>query len=170
MVGWVLRTFSTREKDPMLTICNSQIWPILDYCSPLWSPGPWNYKEIDLLEKTLRSFTRHIKGMKELDYGQWLKALNLYSIQRRHERYKVIYAYKIEEGLVQNISKDNGLIFTYHGRHGCRCEIPKFPLYNNRAGKARDNSFALTACNLWNALPRHIRNISGKNIEFFRGI
>ena len=34
--------------------------------------------------------------------------------------------------------------------------------------KLRDNSFALTASNLWNALPRHIRNISGKSIEHFK--
>ena len=168
MVGWVLRTFSTRAKEPMLIIWNSQVRPVLDYCSPLWSPGPWNYKEIDLIERTQRVFTRRIEGMEELDYGQRLKALNLYSIQRRHERYKVIYVYKIKEGLVQNISEDNGLKFTYHGRHGCRCEIPIYPLYNNRAGKARENSFALTACNLWNALPRHIRNISGKSIDGFK--
>ena len=168
MVGWVLRTFSTREKDPMLTIWNSQIRPILDYCSPLWSPGPWNYNEIDLLEKTQRTFTRQIIGMDDLDYSQRLKALNLYSIQRRHERYKVMYAYKIKEGLVQNISEDFGLKFIQQGRHGCKCVIPTYPLYNNKAGKARENSFALTACNLWNALPRHVRNISGKTVDTFK--
>ena len=85
MAGWALRTFSTREKYPMITLWNSQVRPILDYCSPLWSPRPWNYKEIDLLEETLRTFTRYIKGMKDLDYAQRLKARKLYSIQLRHE-------------------------------------------------------------------------------------
>ena len=84
MIRWDLRTFSTREKDLMLTMWNSQIHPILDYCSPLWSPGPWNYNEIDQLENTQRTFTRQIIGMDDLDYSQRLKALNLYSIQRRH--------------------------------------------------------------------------------------
>ena len=70
MAGWALRTFATRERYPMVTIWNSQVCPILDYCSPLWSPGPWNYKEIDLIENTQRTFTRHIKGMKEMDYAQ----------------------------------------------------------------------------------------------------
>ena len=37
MTGWVLRTFSTREMDPMITMWNSQVRSILDYCSPLWS-------------------------------------------------------------------------------------------------------------------------------------
>ena len=145
-----------------------EVRPILDYCSPLWSPRPWNYKEIDLLEETLRTFTRYIKGMKDLDYAQRLKALKLYSIQRRHERYKIIYAYKIKEEIVTNISDNYGLQFSYHGRHGCRCEIPTYPLHHNKAGKARDDSFALTACNLWNALPKYIRNISGKSINSFK--
>ena len=90
MVGWALRTFSTREKKCMITIWNSQIRPIIDYCSPLWSPKPWNYKEIDFLEETLRSFTSQINGMKDYDYAQRLKSLKMYSIQRSHERYKII--------------------------------------------------------------------------------
>ena len=120
MSGWALRTFSTRDKKTMITIWNSQIRPILDYCSPLWSPRPWNYKEIDLLEETLRTFTRRIDGMEGYDYAERLKALNQYSIQRRHERYKIIYAYKIKEGLVPNISEVHGLQFSYHERRGCR--------------------------------------------------
>ena len=152
----------------MATLWNTQVRPILDYCSPLWSPGPWNYRDIDQLENTQRTFTRHIKGLEELDYAQRLKALDLFSIQRRHERYKIIYAYKIKEGLTPNISQVYGLKFSNHGRHGCKCDIPAYPLYNNRAGKARDNSFALTASNLWNALPIQIRNISGMKVENFK--
>ena len=62
------------------------------------------------IENTQRTFTRHIKRMKELDYAQRLKSLNMFSIQR-HERYKVIYAYKIKEGLIPNISQEYGLKF-----------------------------------------------------------
>ena len=96
MSGWALRTFSARDKNTMLTLWNSQIRPVMDYCSPLWSPRPWNYKEIDFLEETQRTFTRQINGMEELDYAQRLKALKLYSIQRRNDCYKLIYAYKIK--------------------------------------------------------------------------
>lgn len=93
MSGWVLRTFSTREKDPMTTMWNSQVRSILDYSSPLWSPCPSNYKNIDLLERTQRSFTKRINGTEDLDYAQRLRFLRLYSVQRRHERYKIIYIY-----------------------------------------------------------------------------
>lgn len=166
MSGWALRTFKTRERFPMITVWNTLIRPNLDYCSPLWSPRPSNFKEIDLLEETLRSFTRNINGMDGLDYAQRLKKLNMNSVQRRHERYKIIYTYKVKEGLVPNISDSHGLKFEY-GRLGCHCEVPRYPI-KGRAVKARDNSFALTARNLWNSLPRCIRDISGHKVEHFK--
>ena len=167
MAGWALRTFSTREREPMMTIWNSLVRPKLDYCSPLWSPRPTNFNDIDLLDQTQRVFTRQIKGMENLDYAQRLKILKTYSIQRRQERYKILYLYKIKENLVPNISKEHGLTFTHHGRHGCRCIIPKYPL-RGKAVRARDDSFALTACDLWNSLPSCIRNISGEDVKHFK--
>ena len=168
MSGWAQRTFTTRQQDPMITIWNIKVRPILDYCSPLWSPCPNNYKNIDLLEGTQRAFTRHISGMEGLDYGQRLKALNMYSVQRRHERYKIIYIYKIKENLVQNISVSHGLQFSQRGRLGCVCKMPSYPLHHNKAVIARNNSFALTASSLWNSLPKHIRDISGVSVDTFK--
>ena len=91
MAGWALRTFITRDKVPMTTLWNSLVRPNLDYCSPLWSPRPSNFKEIDMIEDTQRSFTRRINGMENFDYAQRLKMLKMYSIQRRHERYKILF-------------------------------------------------------------------------------
>ena len=167
MAGWALRTFCTREKEPMKTLWNALIRPNLDYCSPLWSPRPSNYKAIDLLEDTQRSFTRKIKGMENIDYAHRLKKLKMYSTQRRHERYKILYIYKIKENIVPNISKENGIGFKNNLRHGCRCEVPKYPL-RGKSIRAREDSFALTASNLWNSLPRQIRDITGKDLNFFK--
>ena len=168
MSSWVLRTFCTRDKDAMTTMWNTQIRSILDYCSPLWSPCSTNYKNIDLLEGSQRSFTKQINGTEELDYGQRLRFLKLFSVQRRHERYKIIYIYKIKEGLVPNISNSHGLQFLLNRRQGCMCKMPSYPLHHNKAVTARNNSFALTASSLWNCLPKHIRDISGLSVEAFK--
>ena len=96
-----------------------------------------------------------------------LKVLKTYSLQRRQERYKILYIYKIKEGFVPNISKEYGLQFNHHVRHGCRSVLPKYPL-RGKSIRARDDSFALTACDLWNSLPRYIRDISGKNVAYFK--
>ena len=168
MAAWVLRTFSTRDKTAMITMWNTRIRPILDYCSPLWSPCPSNYKNIDLLEETQRSFTRSINGTKGLNYAQRLKFSKLYSVQRRHERYKIIYIYKIKENKVPNISSTHGIQFYLNKRYGCMSKMPSYPLHHNLAVTARNSSFALTATSLWNCLPKHIRNISGLSVEAFK--
>ena len=152
----------------MITVWNSLIRPHLDYCSPLWSPRPNNLKEIDLLESTQRVFTRSLIGMNGKDYAQRLNELPISSIQRRHERYKILYTYKVKEGMVPNISKTHGLKFVNSGRRGCRCVIPNYPI-RGKAIRARENSFALTACNLWNSLPRSIRDIEGEDLPHFKG-
>ena len=104
-----------------------------------------------------------------MDYAQRLSNLPnvVTSVQRRHERYKILYAYKIKEGLVPNISKTHGLDFVNRGRRGRVCIVPNYPLRGKAIG-VRERSFALTTCNLWNSLPRCIRDIKGRNLSYFK--
>ena len=44
MCAWILRTFSDRSHDLMLTTWKTLVIPILDYCSQLWSPPIWALK------------------------------------------------------------------------------------------------------------------------------
>ena len=153
----------------MITIWNLRIRSCLYYCSPLWSPRPSNFYKTDLLEETQRSFTRQIDGMDGLDYAEQLKKKKkpMYSIQRKHERFKILYMYKIKEGLVPNISSKYGLTFNVHVRRGCRCDIPNFDT-REKARKVRGCSFSWSACNLWNSLPKCVQNITGEDIKFFK--
>ena len=73
-----------------------------DYGSQLWSP--YLTKHINMVEKTQRSFTRYISGMQGLSYPERLTVLKLYSLQRRRERFIIIYVWKILECLVPNFS------------------------------------------------------------------
>ena len=72
------------------------------YGSQLWSP--YLTKHINMIEKTQRSFTRYISGMQGLSYQERLAVLKLYSLQRRRERYIIIYVRKILECQVPNFS------------------------------------------------------------------
>ena len=56
-----------------------------------------------MFEKVQRSFTRLIPGMAGLSYTERLTVLKLYSLQRRRERYIIIYVWKIFQGLVPNL-------------------------------------------------------------------
>ena len=99
--GWALRTFMTREKLPMLTIWKTLVIPHHDYCSQLWCRVKTGLTQS--LELLQRSFVSKIRGMKQLSYWEQLKTLRLYSLERRRERYILLYVWQILEELVPNL-------------------------------------------------------------------
>ena len=101
LTGWILRTFSSRDKLTM-TLFKALVMSRMDYGSQLWSP--YLTKHINMIEKTQWSFTRYFSGMQGLSYPERLTVLKLYSLQRRRERYIIIYVFKILECQVPNFS------------------------------------------------------------------
>ena len=88
-IAWILRTFRTRKAEPMLTLFKSLVVPHAEYCSQLWNPV--NIGDIAQLEEIQRTYTSKIEGLHDQNYWQRLESLNLYSLQRRRERYLIIY-------------------------------------------------------------------------------
>ena len=70
----------------MLTLLKSTVLPLVENCSQLWSP-----MKIGEMEGVQRNFTARIEGFSEIPYEDRLKRLKLYSLERRRERYIVIY-------------------------------------------------------------------------------
>ena len=62
LTGWMLITFSSRDKLTMLTLFKALVMPRLDYGCQLWSP--YLIKHINMAEKVQRCFTRFISCMK----------------------------------------------------------------------------------------------------------
>ena len=142
--GWILRTIYTRDYITMLTLFKSMVVSRLDYGSQLWSP--FLIKHITQLEKIQRSFTIHITGMNDMPYHEWLKSLGLYSLQRRRHRYRIMYIWKIIEGLAANFS--NPITSTLSGRRGRSCVISHVNV--GRVGTLAYNSFRWRSIRLFN--------------------
>ena len=68
LMGWILRTFISRERTVMLLLFKSLVLSRVDNGSQLWSPH--QKQHICLIEKIQRSFTKHIDGMKDLSYPE----------------------------------------------------------------------------------------------------
>ena len=69
-------------------------------------------------------YTNHLQriaGMHTMSYEERLQHLNLYSIQRRQDRYQIIYLWKIIEKLVPALSVPIGC--TYSERRGRSCTV-----------------------------------------------
>jgi len=82
----------------MVTLFTSIIRPKVEYGCQLWSP----IKKQDIIELEMiqRSFIKRIESIKHLTYPEQLKKLKLFSLERRRERYLIIYIWKMIEGLV----------------------------------------------------------------------
>ena len=100
-----------------------------------------------------------------MSYQERLKHLDLYSHQRRRERYIIIYLWRIAELQVPNI--DPPIEFgPYSDRNGRLCKGSH--VTTGHLGTLCFNSFRRRACSLFNSLPRHLRNISKCNMSVFR--
>ena len=150
--GWILRTFSTRDKAVLLTLWKTLVLPIHDYCSQLWSPVLIKQKK--LLENIQYSFIRKIKHTKAKNYEDLLHELNLYSLERRRDRYRIIYTWKILEGKVPQ----TGLIVQKHQRRG------RLITSNSHS----TNSFNRFAAKAWNELPKKIRDSTYTSVDQFK--
>ena len=151
--GWILRTFSTREKTALVTLWKTLIIPRLDYCSQLWCQS--EVSEIQLLEGIQRSFTSWINGTSRLNYWERLNFLGLYSLEKRRESYLILYTWKIIEGLVPN---KRNLVSLHTRRHGRKCKLIALNsnLTSKKVRNLLDNSFSREGPNLFNSLPAYL--------------
>jgi hypothetical protein len=165
-MGWVLRTFATREAKLMLTLYKAIVLPLLEGCCQLWCPIDIGH--IRKLEAVQRTFTYRIAGMRDFNYWRRLKELGLYSLERRRERYIIIYVWKILSEMVPNVSCGrDGIAAVVNPRRGRVCVIP--PLNYRaiaRVKRQKEASFAHNGPRLFNSLPRELRDFEGSLNSF----
>ena len=118
-----------------------------------------------------RNFFRKISGIQHLSYWEHLKKLSMYSLERRRERYNIIYVWKIMENYVPNFSQseNTGIQEYWNPRRGRFCTVPAINLRSPRQIQAiRDASFGIRGPRLFNTLPIHVRNLSGCSVDAFK--
>ena len=145
-----------------MTLFNALILSRLDYYSQLWSPHL--IRHIIQIEKVQRSFTKFITGMRDCSYSDRLSLLRLYPLQRRRERYCIIYVWKIIEDLVPNFSKP--IVCTHSERRGRYCVVSHVNI--GRSGTLAYNSFRWRAIRLFNSMLKFIRCITACSVYSFK--
>ena len=109
--------------------------PLLEYCCQLWNS--WKTKDIQAIEAIQRTFTYKITEVQHLNYRERVHELKLCSLQRRSERYILIYIWKITHRKGQNIVGTMGhkMKNRKYQRHGTQCVI-QYPTDRNPARTA----------------------------------
>ena len=140
----------------MMALWKSIVIPRLDYCSQLWNPH--YVGQIQELEQLQRYFVKRIAGYQDMDYHTALKRLGLYSLQRRRERYQVIYLWSIIEGKVPNIPATNNTDL-----------IKVHTSIESRNGRTIYIQPLKTA-RLFNAMSKNVRNATQLSKDAFKNI
>jgi len=165
MAGWALRTFISRDQYLMKTLLKSLIVSQVEYGCVIW--GPYNQQQINELERVQSRFTSRIacfnrydatldKYICQVTYDERLKQLGIYSLQRRRERYAIIYMYKVLIGLVPNPGfdcyPDNRTQWKIRSKM-----IPATSRVPTWIKNARNSSLFVTGPVMFNSLPYQLR-------------
>jgi hypothetical protein len=90
------RTVTYKNRSVLLSLYKSLVRPLLEYATPAWSP---HYtKDKLLLERAQHRFTRMVTGLKQLEYAERLRALDIWSLEERRNRADLIEVFRIIKG------------------------------------------------------------------------
>ena len=154
--GWIFRSFHTRRLDVMKHLWKTLVQCHVDYCSQLYKPG--QAQGLQSLERLFYNFTSKIPDIRNIDYWSRLKVLKMYSQERRMERYRILYMWKILKGLVPNCGVQ---LSPYNERLGRMIAIPSLKRNGRKAIQTlREQSFQINGARLFNSLPKDIRNMN----------
>ena len=127
---------------------------------------PIKSTEIGSIEKLQKDFLCRIPAIRELNYWEQLGRMKMLSLQRRLERYRIIYIWKTLEGLAPNCGIQST---SEEGRLGRKCIVP---IINTKARQSvqskKEQTFQVNGPQLFNSLPTELRNIKNCALEDFK--
>ena len=92
MAGAIRRVFWDRRHELLWVAFQCYILPTLKYCAPAWYP--YLQRDIDLVERVQRRFTKRISGLESLSYEDRLKSLNAMSLRNLRAYASMVVTYK----------------------------------------------------------------------------
>ena len=162
IMGLIRRTFSYLDPATFKTLYTTFVRPHLEYAQPVWSPH--FRKHIKMLEKVQIRATKLVDGMKNMDYTERLKELDLPTLLHRRERGDMIQVWKhfntYDPSTLSSNFKTNPRSNRKH----------RFQITWNRskdgAHGIQTNTFYFRTANTWNNLPPNV--VEANNINTFK--
>ncbi|XP_063371820.1 uncharacterized protein LOC134660049 [Cydia amplana] len=135
--------------------------PILEYAFQAWSP--YFAKDIDMLEKVQRSFTKLPRQLKNKPYEERLKELKLTTLKHRRERGDLIETYKILSGHYD--LKDFHEMFKRNNNTRLRGHHLKLERHKSHSNPYK-HFLSNRVVRAWNKLPEDV--VSAQNVNQFK--
>jgi len=99
ILGMINRTIRYKERGIMVRLYKTLVRPHLEYCVSAWSPH--YLKDKELFERVQHRFTRMFKDLRQRNYDERLKSLNLWTLEERHNRQDLIEVFKMYKGFTR---------------------------------------------------------------------
>ena len=161
--GALFRSFRSRDRSLLWAAFVAFVMPILNYASPAWCP--YLRRDINLLEKTQRSFTKRLDGLHLFSYPERVRELSTVTLESSRAMADLTFTYKCLHGLIDISPESIGLHLQGGNTRGAGLHLAV-----PRATTSRVKSyFKYRLPVLWNALPLTLLSSTSLN-SFRRGL
>ncbi|XP_059589287.1 protein NDRG3 isoform X10 [Alligator mississippiensis] len=138
------RCFSSKSRDIILPLYLALVRPQLEYCVQFWAPQFKN--DVEKLERVQKRATRMIRGQENRPYDERLRAVGLFSLEKRRLRGDLVAAH-------QNLGER---LFTRVPHGMTRSKSHKLVQDHFSLVDIRKNFFIVRAPKVWNRLPPEV--------------